>query len=273
MAIEFIATMRDASPGPDGPVSVLAADPDYPARVAIGYEETGFDWILIEQSPTSPDSFAIASQVLMTTSHLGVLLGCAQGAVAPTVAARQYATLDAFYPGRVGLHLGFDADGTGGDPVARRQSGEFLQILGHAWSSAAPFDYDGEFYRVKGSWSPVRPAAGRIPVYAAGGRADGARRRGAHVDVEVFGSESPGAVRARIAQARVAGRGHGRPARFGVALSSGQLGPGQLGQVLPGYLAAGISAVLIHPGPEADAQDYGAAIRLARAAARRDLVA
>jgi hypothetical protein len=84
----------------------------------------------------------------------------------------------------------------------------------------------------------------------------------------------------------VAGRGHGRPARFGVALtsgsgqlssgqlSSGQLSSGQLGEVLPGYLAAGVSAVLIQgPGPEADAPDYGAAIRLARAAARRDLVA
>ncbi len=271
MAIEFIATMRDARTGTDEPVSVLAADPDYPARIAIGYEEAGFDWILIEQSPTSPDSFAIAGQVLMTTSRIGVLLSCPQGAVAPTVAARQYATMDAFYPGRVGLHLRLEADSTRGDPAAQRQSGEFLQILGHAWSSAAPFDYDGEFYRVKGSRSPVRPAAGRVPVYVTGGCADRARTRGARVDVQVFGCESPEALRARIARARAAGRGHGLPARFGVALTSD---PDRLGQVLPGFLAAGVSAVLIHGrGPEADAPGYGAAIRLARAAARRDRVA
>jgi|HubBroStandDraft_5_1064220.scaffolds.fasta_scaffold05371_5 alkanesulfonate monooxygenase len=270
MAIEFIAMMRDARTGTDEPVSVLAADPDYPARVAIGYEEAGFDWILIEQSPTSADSFAIASQVLMTTSHIGVLLSCPQGAVAPTVAARQYATMDAFYPGRVGLHLRLEADGTPGDAMARRQSGEFLQILGHAWSSAAPFDYDGEFYRVKGSRSPVRPAAGRVPVYVTGGD-DRPGPRGARVDVQVFGREPAEALRARIARARLAGRGHGQPARFGVALAGG---PEQLGELLPGYLAAGVSAVLIHdPGPEGDAPDYAAAIRRARAAARQGLVA
>lgn len=271
MAIEFIATMRDARTGPGEPVSVLAADPDYPARIAVGYEEAGFDWILIEQSPTSPDSFAIASQVLMTTSRIGVLLSCPQGTVAPTVAARQYATMDAFYPGRVGLHLRLEADGTAGDPTAQRQSGEFLQILGHAWSSAAPFDYDGEFYRVKGSCSPVRPAAGRLPVYVTGGCADRTRTRGARVDVQVFGRESSEALRARIARARAAGRGHGRPARFGVALSSD---PDQLSRVLPGYLEAGVSAVLIQDsGPEEDRPDYGTVIRLARAGARRNLVA
>jgi alkanesulfonate monooxygenase len=272
MAIEFIATMRDASTGPGGPVSVLAADPEYPARIASGYEEAGFDWILIEQSPTSPDSFAIASQVLMTTSRIGVLLSCPPGTVAPTVAARQYATMDAFYPGRVGLHLRLEPDGAHRDPMAQRRSGEFLQILGHAWSSAAPFDYDGEFYRVKGSCSPVRPAAGRVPVYVTGGGgADQARARGAHVDVQVFGRESPEALRARIARARTASRGHGRPARFGVTLSSD---PDQLGQELPGYLAAGVSAILIPaPGSEGDRPDYGAAIGLARAAAVRELVA
>ena len=77
------------------------------------HEESGFDRLLVGHSSSSPDGFSVANQVLTVTSELGVLLAHRPGFVSPTVAARQYATLEAFHPGRVAMHIisgGDDAD-------------------------------------------------------------------------------------------------------------------------------------------------------------------
>src|ERR1700728_3940653 len=105
MAIEFIGSLVNGA-------TVLSAAPEYPARMAGLHEESGFDRLLVGHSSSSPDGFAVAKQVLTTTSRLGVLLGHQPRFVAPTIAARQYATLEAFHPGRVAMHVitGDDAD-------------------------------------------------------------------------------------------------------------------------------------------------------------------
>ena len=56
--------------------------------------------------------------MLTTTSGLGVLLAHRPGLVAPTVAARQFATLEAFHPGRVAMLVLAD-----GDDAVRRDGG------------------------------------------------------------------------------------------------------------------------------------------------------
>jgi len=147
-------------------------DPDRPTQLAALHEEAGFDWLLLDGSANSPDALVIANQVLTTTSGLGVLLATQPGLVAPTVAARQYATLDAFHPGRVAMYLTTSGDeagrlssGDGRDEAARyRRAQEFLQIVQRTWRSAEPFDYAGEFYRVAGATSSVRPPGGVLPV-------------------------------------------------------------------------------------------------------------
>jgi alkanesulfonate monooxygenase len=187
MAIEFIGSLVNGSPRGPG----LAADPEYPARMAGLHEESGFDRLLVGQSSSAPDGFAVANQVLTTTSRLGVLLAHRPGFVAPTVAARQYATLEAFHPGRVAMHIitgGDDTDqlrdGDSSDKAARyRRSAEFLDVVRLEWSSAEPFVYDGEFYRVVGARSAVRPPGGKLPVYFAGASADAVRVGGQHADV------------------------------------------------------------------------------------------
>ena len=63
------------------------------------HEEAGFDRLLVDCPAGSLDPVAVANQVLTTTSGLGVLLAHRPGFVAPTVAARQYATLEASSPG------------------------------------------------------------------------------------------------------------------------------------------------------------------------------
>jgi alkanesulfonate monooxygenase len=225
MSIEFIGSLVNAS-AHNSFARSGGTDADYPARMARLHEESGFDRLLVGHSSGSPDGFTVADTVLNATSRLGVLLAHRPGFVAPTVAARQYATLDAFHPGRVALHVisgGDDADqlrdGDTSDKAARyRRSDEFLDIVKLEWSSAAPFDYEGEFYRVRGALSSVRPAGGALPVYFAGASAEAVLVGGRQADVYAFWGEPLAAIAARIAQVRAAALPHGRSPRFSVSL-------------------------------------------------------
>lgn len=173
MPVEFVGSLAAGSPAASAD---LGLDPDWPARMAVLHEELGFDWLQVAQSPgldRGADGIVVASQVLTATSELGVLLAHRPGIAAPTVVARQYATLAAFYPGRIAMLLDASADAASrrrdGDisqPAdAGRRAADFLAIVRRAWSSPDPFDYDGEFYQVAGATSSVRPPGGAVPVY------------------------------------------------------------------------------------------------------------
>jgi alkanesulfonate monooxygenase len=224
MPIEFIGSLVNGSAANFARSG--GYDSDYPARMARLHEEAGFDRLLVGHSSSSPDGFTVANTVLNATTRLGVLLAHRPGFVAPTVAARQYATLDAFHPGRVAMHIisgGDDADqardGDFSDKAARyRRSDEFLDIVKREWSSATPFDYDGEFYQVKGALSAVRPEGGKLPVYFAGASADAVRVGGRQADVYAFWGEPLAAVKERIAAVRASAEQAGRTIdRFSVS--------------------------------------------------------
>jgi len=223
MPIEFIGSLVNGSAANFRPGGY---DSDYPARMARLHEEAGFDRLLVGHSASSPDGLTVADTVLNATTRLGVLLAHRPGFVAPTVAARQYATLDAFHPGRVAMHIisgGDDADqardGDFADKAARyRRSDEFLDIVKREWSAATPFDYDGEFYRVKGALSAVRPEGGALPVYFAGASADAVLVGGRQADVYAFWGEPLAAIKERIAAVRKSAEQAGRTInRFSVS--------------------------------------------------------
>ncbi len=230
MSIEFIGHVfpheMSETIGRSGPV----VQPDYLRALARAHEAAGFDRVLIPHSASMVDGFVLADQTLQATERLGVLLAHRPGFVAPTYAARSYATLDAFHPGRIALHVisgGDDADqardGDWTDRAARyRRSGEFLQIAKREWASgpepASHFDYEGEFYRVKDAWSTVVPAAGRIPIYFGGASADAVRVAAAEADVYALWGEPLEGVRSRIAQVQEAAAAHGRSLKFSVSL-------------------------------------------------------
>jgi alkanesulfonate monooxygenase len=206
---------------PVGPI----VDKDYAQELARTHEASGFDRVLIAHSSSMPDGFVIADQVLEATDRLQVLLAHRPGFWAPTVAARAYATLDAFHPGRVAMHVitgGDDADQRrDGDYLTKeqryRRTDEFLTVVRREWESEAPFDHEGEFYRVSGAWSSVRPG-GRIPIYFGGASDDAVRVGAKHADAYAFWGEPLDAIRQRIAQVRQAAAVHGRDPRFSVSL-------------------------------------------------------
>lgn len=201
-------------------------NPAYAARLAQAHEDAGFDRVLIAHSSATPDGFLVASHVLQSTTRLGVLLAHRPGFLAPTLAARAYATLDAFHPGRVAMHVitgGDDVDqardGDFSDKTTRyRRTDDFLTVVRCEWESSEPFDHEGEFYRVKGAWSAVRPAPGGIPIYFGGASDDAIRVGGKHADAYAFWGEPLDGIRDRIEQVRAAAAPHGRDPRFSVSL-------------------------------------------------------
>ena len=178
----------------DGP----PVDPGYLARFAQAHEAAGFDRVLIGYHATGPDGFAVAAHVLNATTRLKVLIAHRPGFVAPTLVARKLATLDQLTGGgRVAIH-----HITGGDELDQKRDGdfadhdrryartaEFMGLLRRELTAAEPFDHDGEFYRVRGAYSYVRPAtADGIPLYF-GGASPAAISVGAeHADVYMRGA-------------------------------------------------------------------------------------
>ncbi|MGW6059229.1 LLM class flavin-dependent oxidoreductase [Streptomyces sp. NPDC055189] len=204
-----------------GPV----VEPGYLRDLARAHEASGFDRVLVAHSSASPDGFTVADQILTHTDRLGVLLAHRPGFVAPTLAARKFATLDAFHPGRIALHVITGGDDTDqardGDftdkPTRYRRTDDFLDVVRKEWTATEPFDHDGDFYQVRGGLSAVRPQE-PIPVYFGGASTDAIRVGGRHADVYAFWGEPLDGIAERIREVRDAARPHGRDPRFSVSL-------------------------------------------------------
>ncbi|HEY7919166.1 MAG TPA: LLM class flavin-dependent oxidoreductase [Streptosporangiaceae bacterium] len=208
----------------DGP----PVDPGYLARFAQAHEAAGFDRVLIGYHATGPDGFAVAAHVLNATTRLKVLIAHRPGFVAPTLVARKLATLDQLTGGgRVAIH-----HITGGDELDQKRDGdfadhdrryartaEFMGLLRRELTAPGPFDHDGEFYRVRGAYSYVRPAtADTIPLYF-GGASPAAISVGAqHADVYMLWGEPVADIAGRVAGIRAEAAGHGRTVRFSLSV-------------------------------------------------------
>jgi alkanesulfonate monooxygenase len=208
----------------DGP----PVDPGYLARFAQAHEAAGFDRVLIGYHATGPDGFAVAAHVLNATTRLKVLIAHRPGFVAPTLVARKLATLDQLTGGgRVAIH-----HITGGDELDQKRDGdfadhdrryartaEFMSLLRRELTATGPFDHDGEFYRVRGAYSYVRPAtADAIPLYF-GGASPAAISVGAqHADVYMLWGEPVADIAGRVAGIRAQAARHGRTVRFSLSV-------------------------------------------------------
>ena len=203
-----------------------AVDPGFIARFARAHEEGGFDRVLVGYGSTGADGFVVTAHAAATTTRLGFLIAHRPGFVAPTLAARKAATLDHVTGGRIALHIitgGNDVeqqrDGDFLDHDARyRRTDEYLEVMRRTWTSERPFDFDGEFYRVRGAFSEVKPLQRpAIPIYF-GGASGAALTVGArHCDVYALWGEPVAAIRESIAEVRAAAP-PGRAPRFSVSV-------------------------------------------------------
>lgn len=179
---------------PQGPVF----DPDVIAETSRIHEDADFDRALIGYFSNAPDGFLIGAHAAAQTTRLQFLLAHRPGFVAPTVAARKMATLDQLTGGRLAIHLiagGNDEDqardGDFTDHATRyRRTAEYAEVLRQTWTETRAFDFDGEFYRVRGQRSAIRCAQEpRIPIYGGGGSPAAVAALSANVDVFMLWGE------------------------------------------------------------------------------------
>jgi alkanesulfonate monooxygenase len=228
MSIEFIgfsATQEVTETVlPQGPV----VNKSYLGAVARAHEYAGFDRVLVAHSSASVDGFQVASYIASQTAKLGILLAHRPGFVAPTLAARQFATLDHFADGRLAVHVI-----SGGDDTEQQRDGvfldhdqryqrtdEYLDVVKKTWTSEGPFDHEGPLYRFKGQNAGVRPLRDQhIPIYFGGSSEAAIEVAGKHADVYALWGESLAQVAETIARVRAAAAKHGRADKIRFSLS------------------------------------------------------
>lgn len=193
-------------------------DPAFLRDYAIAHEEAGFDRILIGQTATWPDGLATAAHVAAVTSRLKFMIAHRPGFVAPTMAARMFATLDQISGGRVGVHIITGASDIetqcDGDFLTKderyRRSREYVDILRVIWTNGAPFDYAGDHYRFNGGYAEVKPVQDAIPIFW-GGASDLAIELGAQcADVYAVGPGTLDQTQALVSRFKTEAAHHGR---------------------------------------------------------------
>ncbi|WPB94704.1 LLM class flavin-dependent oxidoreductase [Streptomyces malaysiensis] len=227
-SVEFIGMIETQEVSETRPATGPAIDPDYTIRFARAHEDAGFDRILIGYSSRRPDGTQVAAHVATRTERIGLLIAHRPGFVAPTLAARSFATLDRFTGGRVAVHTI-----TGGNDAEQRKDGdyldkeerydrtdEYLGILRRAWSSAEPFGHEGRHYRFEDYSSDVLPhrAAG-IPLYFGGSSEAAYRVGGKHADTFALWGEPLAETAEQIASVRAAAAAAGRTGTPGISVS------------------------------------------------------
>jgi len=227
MSVEFIGFIGGHHASEIHPRSGPVLQPEYVEKVARAHEEAGFDRALVAFHSNSPDSTLIASHAASVTKNLKFLIAHRPGFVAPTLAARQFNTLDVFNGGRTAVHII-----TGGDDRELRADGsyigkderyartdEYLDVLRQEWTREKPFDYQGKYYQFEGAHSDVKsPQQPHIPLYFGGSSAAAVAVAGKHADVYALWGETYEQVREVVHQVRAEAARHGRSIRFSLSL-------------------------------------------------------
>ncbi len=185
---------------------------------AIAHEEAGFDRVLIGQTATWPDGLVTASHIAAVTSTLKFMVAHRPGFVAPTMAARMFATLDQVSDGRVGIHIITGASDietqADGDFLTKderyRRSREYVDILRQIWASEKPSDFAGDWYRFNGGFAAIKPVQPTIPIFW-GGSSDLAVALGAEcADVYAVGPGTIEDTGRHVARFKAEAARHGR---------------------------------------------------------------
>jgi alkanesulfonate monooxygenase len=229
MPARIIGMIGVAPPVSDATLHIIegALSAAYVVEAAQAHEAAGFDTVLVGYSSSSAEGFLVALHAAERTEHLAYLVAHRPGFVAPTLMARKIATFDQLTGGRLAVHIitGKTDDEQEGDgdftPKAERyrRAAEYLQLMQLAWSSEKPFDFAGEFYRVKGAHADVRPLQKPHPLLFFGGASEGALAMGARLcDVYAIYAEPLASTRERMSQFRAQAAVFGRKPGFNVSV-------------------------------------------------------
>src|ERR1700712_4222708 len=119
--VEFIGMIGTRVVSEVHPASGPPLDPAVVRRFVDAHEQGGFDQVLVGHSASTPDGLQVAAYGAAHSERLGFLVAHRPGFVAPTLAARSFATLDQFSGGRVAMHVI-----SGGNDADQRRDGDHL---------------------------------------------------------------------------------------------------------------------------------------------------
>jgi len=228
MPVEFIGMIGTTDQSETRLSRGPAIDKDYTRRFVRAHEDAGFDRVLIGYASSHPDGTQVAAYAASHSERLGFLVAHRPGFVAPTLAARTFATLDQFTGGRIAVHII-----TGGSDAEQRRDGdhlskderyartdEYLDIVKQAWTSEKPFSYTGDHYQIEDFYSEVRsPQQPRIRLYFGGSSAAAYRVGGKHADTYALWGEPLAETKQQIDSVNEAARNAGRTDVPGISVS------------------------------------------------------
>jgi len=175
---------------------------------------------------TGPSAQLTIAHAAAHTERVHFMLAHRPGFVAPTLAAREIATLDRYSNGRLAVHFisgGSDAEQRrDGDYLDHDQryarTDEYLGILRRLWTSDTPFDHAGTHYRFENGFTEVKPVQQpHVPIYFGGASAAAIPVAGKHADVYALWGESLAQVAELTSRVRAEAAVHGRTVRFSVS--------------------------------------------------------
>ncbi len=181
LAVTKIPERWDNSWGNNLKISVMSdqAGFDFLLPIArwIGYGgETDFHGSVLE-------TMTWATAVLAHTEHINVFSTIHTAFNHPVVVAKQLATMDHVGAGRVGLNLvaGWNRpeyEALGGDlpedhETRYRFAQEWYDVIQRLWREPDPFEFDGEFWQLRRTYTNPKPIADNVPIINAAGSAQG----------------------------------------------------------------------------------------------------
>jgi len=228
--VEFIGMIQGQKVSEIHAAKGPAIDRDYVRAFAQAHENAGFDRVLVPHHSTGPDATLTVAYAASVTERIHFMLAHRPGFVAPTLAARQFASLDQFSGGRLGVHYI-----SGGSDEEQRRDGDWLdhdqryartdeclEVLHKVWTAEKPFDHEGAHYRFQKAFSEVKPVQTRngkphVPVYFGGASEAAIPVAGKYADVYALWGESLDQARELTTRVRAEAAKHGRSVRFSVS--------------------------------------------------------
>lgn len=229
MSVEFIGYISHADQSEIHPADGAALDIEHLVQTAQAHEAAGFDRVLVAHHSSNPDGILLAAYAAAQTRTLKFMIAHRPGFIAPTYAARLFATFDQLTNGRAGIHII-----TGGNDAEQRQDGDFLdhaaryertdewlEIVRRTWTSETPFDFTGKHFQVEQGFSKIKPVQQpHLPIFFGGASDAAVEVAGRHADVYALWGEPVEDVRAMIVRVRASATKAGRdPAALKFSLS------------------------------------------------------
>lgn len=156
--------------------------PDLPLqkRFCAAAEEAGIESLLTDISYGKPDPLLLASHIIPHTEQIKFLVAIKSGIISPTYFVQQVNTFAAAHEGRILLNVV-----AGHSPVEQEYYGdflphderyarthEFLHICNALWHDSKPFDFDGNYYKIRNGQirTPYTSPNRKAPyIFVAGG--------------------------------------------------------------------------------------------------------